>query len=243
MKLMYASGVWSYVVRALSMLPMIAAGGRLAAGWLRVDRLMLVHTAMSWNIPVVVSTHMTSVQHCPSSDRFRSMHVGRCNQHTYLHRHSNHHYLWRLVPNHHQLVGSAGRNCVRPFNSVGAVICPEKQARVADGLHRCSCTHVVSPLAAGAVLCPQPQAPGGSVVCQCRQPGTLVDICEGLLARSRIHHRQERHHIQDHHEGAVPLGAGQCFSAYFALSESRANNTVVSGCMNVHVCAACGAMP
>lgn len=57
MKLMYASGVWSYVVRALSMLPMIATGGRLAAGWLHVDRLMLVHTAMSWSIPVVVSTH------------------------------------------------------------------------------------------------------------------------------------------------------------------------------------------
>ena len=41
------------------------------------------------------------------------------------------------------------------------------------------------------------------MVCQCGQPGSVVDLRQSLLARSRLCLRWKGYHFQDHYEGVL----------------------------------------
>jgi hypothetical protein len=197
MKLMYASGVWSYVVRACT------------------DE----HQPTVYGLTVALAQHnfraSATQQYCSMlhawpvlifmlQSSWVSMHVGRCHQHAYVHHHPDYHHFWGPVSHYHQLVGSARRDCVRHLDAAGTINSCRRRNHSDTALSPSNSFFLHADyMAAGLVLRPQPKAPRGFVVRQCWQPGTLVDIREGLLARSGLRHCQKGHHLQDHYEGAV----------------------------------------
>jgi len=97
----------------------------------------------------------------------------------------------------------------------------------------------------GAELRAPLQAHHAAVVCQCRQQHPVVDVRQGVLARRGQHDGRPRHHVQDDHEGARPVRPACRRSGGRAAACLRrlASDGACSSELRCGVHASCGAAP